>query len=112
MITNQRAADVDQDYIARTGATGVYPLMFYPHNLQFVAVARAAPGPLCQRKSGGGQTRRRGHSYRHANAHGGSLGGSSSVRTTSVSPLGGNSDPTCTGVPVPFLNAIWRFARI
>jgi tetratricopeptide (TPR) repeat protein len=43
-ITNERAAQVDEEYIKRTGATGVYPLMFYPHNLQFVAVARAAQG--------------------------------------------------------------------
>jgi tetratricopeptide (TPR) repeat protein len=43
-ITNQRGADVDRDYIARTNATGIYPLMFYPHNLHFVAVARAAQG--------------------------------------------------------------------
>src|SRR5436305_496683 len=43
-ITNERAAQVDQDYIQSTGATGVYPLMSYPHNLQCVAVARAAQG--------------------------------------------------------------------
>jgi hypothetical protein len=43
-ITNQRGADVDRDYIALTNATGIYPLMFYPHNLHFVAVARAAQG--------------------------------------------------------------------
>jgi tetratricopeptide (TPR) repeat protein len=50
-ITNQRAADVDQEYIARTGAKGVYPLMSYPHNLQFVAVARAAQGRYAEAKA-------------------------------------------------------------
>lgn len=50
-ITNQRAADVDQEYIARIGATGVYPLMFYPHNLQFVAVGRAAQGRYADAKT-------------------------------------------------------------
>jgi len=50
-ITNQRAADVDQEYIARTGVTGVYPLMFYPHNLHFVAVARAAQGRYPEAKA-------------------------------------------------------------
>jgi tetratricopeptide (TPR) repeat protein len=50
-ITNQRAADVGQEYIARTRATGVYPLMFYAHNLQFVAVARAAQGRYAEARA-------------------------------------------------------------
>ena len=50
-ITNARAAQVDEEYIRRTGATGVYPLMLYPHNLQFVAVARAAQGRYPEAKA-------------------------------------------------------------
>ncbi|MEO7652550.1 MAG: hypothetical protein ABIZ80_18970 [Bryobacteraceae bacterium] len=42
--TNERAAQADRDYIRRTGATGVYPLMYYTHNLHFIAVARAEEG--------------------------------------------------------------------
>jgi tetratricopeptide (TPR) repeat protein len=50
-ITNERAAQVDQEYIQSTGATGVYPLMLYPHNLHFVAVARAAQGRYPEAKA-------------------------------------------------------------
>ncbi|MGI8958961.1 MAG: tetratricopeptide repeat protein [Bryobacteraceae bacterium] len=50
-ITNEHAAAVDKDYIERTGASGVYPLMFYPHNIQFVAVARAAQGQYQEAKA-------------------------------------------------------------
>lgn len=42
--TNERAAQADRDYIRRTGAAGVYPLMYYTHNLHFIAVARAEEG--------------------------------------------------------------------
>jgi tetratricopeptide (TPR) repeat protein len=42
--TNLNAAAADKEYIERTGATGVYPLMYYTHNLHFIAYARAQQG--------------------------------------------------------------------
>jgi tetratricopeptide (TPR) repeat protein len=41
---NVTASDVDRKYIERTGATGVYPLMYYSHNLHFVSYARMMQG--------------------------------------------------------------------
>jgi tetratricopeptide (TPR) repeat protein len=42
--TNVRAAAADADFVRRTGATGVYPLMYWTHNIHFVAYARAQQG--------------------------------------------------------------------
>ena len=41
---NAKAADVDRAYIARTHAEGIYPLMYYNHNLQFLAAAAMMEG--------------------------------------------------------------------
>jgi len=41
---NELAAEVDRKYIERSGATGVYPLMYYSHNLHFVSYTRMAQG--------------------------------------------------------------------
>ena len=41
---NTRAAAVDRDYIRRTGVQGVYPMMYYSHNLHFLAYAQAMQG--------------------------------------------------------------------
>jgi tetratricopeptide (TPR) repeat protein len=42
--TNQKAAEVDRSYIRQTGAQGIYPMMYYSHNLHFVAVCGAMNG--------------------------------------------------------------------
>ena len=42
--TNIDAAKVDEAYIAATGAQGMYPMMYYSHNLHFIAVAAAMEG--------------------------------------------------------------------
>lgn len=42
--TNVRAAAADREFVARTGATGMYPLMYSTHNVHFVAYARAQQG--------------------------------------------------------------------
>jgi tetratricopeptide (TPR) repeat protein len=42
--TNEKAAAADRDFVRRTGATGVYPLMYWTHNLHFIAFARAEQG--------------------------------------------------------------------
>ena len=41
---NETAAGVDKKYIERSGAKGIYPLMYYSHNLHFVSYARMAQG--------------------------------------------------------------------
>ena len=42
--TNVNAAAADKAFVERTGATGVYPLMYWTHNLHFIAYARAQQG--------------------------------------------------------------------
>ncbi len=42
--TNQKAAEVDRAYIKETGAQGIYPMMYYSHNLHFVAMCGAMNG--------------------------------------------------------------------
>ena len=41
---NEIAMMVDGDYLKASGAKGVYPLMYYSHNIHFLAVARAMQG--------------------------------------------------------------------
>ena len=41
---NEFAALADQDYIQSCGVQGVYPMMYYSHNLHFLAVANALRG--------------------------------------------------------------------
>jgi len=42
--TNQRAAEVDRAYIKASGAQGIYPMMYYSHNLHFIAMCSAMNG--------------------------------------------------------------------
>ena len=42
--TNQQAAAVDRAYIKATGAQGIYPMMYYSHNLHFIAMCAAMNG--------------------------------------------------------------------
>jgi tetratricopeptide (TPR) repeat protein len=42
--SNARAAQVDEGYVKRFGVQGVYPMMYYSHNLHFLAVAHAMQG--------------------------------------------------------------------
>lgn len=41
---NETASEVDRKYIERSGAKGIYPLMYYSHNLHFVSYARMMQG--------------------------------------------------------------------
>jgi tetratricopeptide (TPR) repeat protein len=41
---NERAVAVDRAYIQARAPTGIYPMMYYSHNLHFLAVARAMQG--------------------------------------------------------------------
>jgi tetratricopeptide (TPR) repeat protein len=42
--SNAIAAEVDRAYIEETNAQGVYPLMYYSHNLHFLAIASSMAG--------------------------------------------------------------------
>lgn len=42
--TNQAAARADENYIALTHAQGVYPMMYYSHNLDFIVVENCMMG--------------------------------------------------------------------
>ena len=42
--TNQDAAVVDRAYIKATGVQGIYPMMYYSHNLHFIAMCAAMNG--------------------------------------------------------------------
>jgi tetratricopeptide (TPR) repeat protein len=43
-VQNADAAKADERYISATGAQGVYPLMYYSHNLHFLAIAAGIQG--------------------------------------------------------------------
>jgi tetratricopeptide (TPR) repeat protein len=42
--TNDAAAKADEQYIRQTGAQGIYPMMYYSHNLHFQAIAASMQG--------------------------------------------------------------------
>jgi tetratricopeptide (TPR) repeat protein len=43
---NAYAAEADRDYIKNNGAQGVYPMMYYTHNLHFLSIAHSMQGRL------------------------------------------------------------------
>jgi hypothetical protein len=46
--TNEQAAAVDRDYIKASGAEGIYPMMYYSHNLHFIAMCGAMNGSYAE----------------------------------------------------------------
>jgi tetratricopeptide (TPR) repeat protein len=42
--TNEDAAEVDRAYIKATGVQGIYPMMYYSHNLHFIAMCASMNG--------------------------------------------------------------------
>jgi tetratricopeptide (TPR) repeat protein len=42
--TNEKAAEVDRAYLKASGAQGIYPMMYYSHNLHFIAMCGAMDG--------------------------------------------------------------------
>src|SRR5437763_2155113 len=52
--TNQEAAAVDQAYIKASGAQGIYPLMYYSHNLHFIAMCAAMNGDYAEANNNAG----------------------------------------------------------
>ncbi len=56
MKTNAAAAVLDEKYIKATGAQGMYPLMYYGHNLQFESAAAMMAGDLGAAQKAGRKT--------------------------------------------------------
>jgi tetratricopeptide (TPR) repeat protein len=48
--TNEEAATVDRAYIKATGVQGIYPMMYYSHNLHFIAMCAAMNGNYAESK--------------------------------------------------------------
>jgi tetratricopeptide (TPR) repeat protein len=42
--TNYVAAKADEDYMQASGVQGIYPMMYYSHNLHFIAIASSMSG--------------------------------------------------------------------
>ncbi|HEY7615205.1 MAG TPA: hypothetical protein VH744_00240, partial [Terriglobales bacterium] len=53
--TNQQAAAADESYIKASGAQGIYPGMYYSHNLHFIAIAASMTGDYKQAKTAADQ---------------------------------------------------------
>ena len=54
--SNADAAAVDEKYIAATGAKGMYPMMYYTHNVQFESAAAMFAGNLAQARAAAQRT--------------------------------------------------------
>ncbi len=46
--TNEEAAAIDREYIQSSGAQGIYPMMYYSHNLHFIAMCSAMTGDYAE----------------------------------------------------------------
>ncbi len=53
--SNRAAAEVDRAYIRTTGAAGMYPLMYYSHNLHFLSSAACMTGRYAEARTAAGQ---------------------------------------------------------
>jgi tetratricopeptide (TPR) repeat protein len=51
--TNAAAAALDEQYVKQTGATGLYPMMYYGHNLQFESAAAMYAGNFASARTAG-----------------------------------------------------------
>jgi tetratricopeptide (TPR) repeat protein len=50
--TNEQAASADRAYLKASGAQGLYPAMYYSHNLHFIAMCAAMNGNYLEAKKG------------------------------------------------------------
>jgi tetratricopeptide (TPR) repeat protein len=50
-VQNVDAAKADERYISATGAQGIYPMMYYSHNLHFLAIAAGMQGRCADAES-------------------------------------------------------------
>ena len=54
--SNADGAAIDEKYIKQTGANGLYPMMYYSHNLQFESAAAMYAGNLAQARAAAQRT--------------------------------------------------------
>jgi tetratricopeptide (TPR) repeat protein len=54
--SNAVAAEIDEKYLKATGATGMYPTMYYGHNLHFQSAAAMMAGNLADARESGRKT--------------------------------------------------------
>jgi tetratricopeptide (TPR) repeat protein len=54
--SNAVAAEIDEKYVKATGATGMYPTMYYGHNLQFLSAAAMMAGNFAVARESGRKT--------------------------------------------------------
>lgn len=54
--SNADAASIDEQYVKATGATGMYPLMYYGHNLQFQSASAMMAGNYAEARDAGRKT--------------------------------------------------------
>lgn len=54
--SNAVAAEIDEKYVKATGATGMYPTMYYGHNLQFLSAAAMMAGNFADAREAGRKT--------------------------------------------------------
>jgi tetratricopeptide (TPR) repeat protein len=52
--TNQEAAIADRAYIKSSGVEGIYPMMYYSHNLHFIAMCSAMDGDYVESRKAAG----------------------------------------------------------
>lgn len=48
--TNEKAVAADRSYLEASGAQGIYPMMYYSHNLHFIAISGAMDGDYARAK--------------------------------------------------------------
>jgi tetratricopeptide (TPR) repeat protein len=53
--TNEKAAAADRAYLEASGAQGIYPLMYYSHNLHFIAISAGMTGQYEEAKKAADQ---------------------------------------------------------
>jgi tetratricopeptide (TPR) repeat protein len=53
--TNEKAAAADRAYIQASGVQGIYPMMYYSHNLHFIAMCSAMNGNYPEAKKSAGE---------------------------------------------------------
>jgi tetratricopeptide (TPR) repeat protein len=49
-VANEKAIAADRAYFKHSGANGIYPMMYFSHNIHFLAVARAQQGRFADAK--------------------------------------------------------------
>jgi tetratricopeptide (TPR) repeat protein len=49
-LANLKAIAADRAYLKRSGAKGIYPMMYFSHNIHFLAIARATQGRFADAK--------------------------------------------------------------